>query len=419
MLKSLSVILGASLLLTACGGGGGGGGGNNKPSSAAISSSANSTAVVSSVSSVALSSAVKSSTPASVVSSSSLSSVSGPAVIDLPLASWYAEKEAGFSAGVVAVTTQWQGAGYYLNQPIPELEFATIEVTVAVDNAFKASGSGLSLWAVVDASPWPGKTDCAAVESSALVEGVDTKVTCVLDSGGAFAQTAAPVKLGIQATTTPAGTFTIKSARILLTKASDFSSSSSSAVSSSAAAVSSESSVSSSVVSSAESSSSSSVVSSAASSSSSSVASSAASSQARIEMAWDWYTEGASAVVWENSNPKVSPTATWAGAGWYYGLPVVSLENATVNFVVNVDTAFKNSGASLQLWVSLDGGSDSANCAWLPNGNLVAGQDVTYSCTLIYSWLNQTAKPVKFGLVATDVTPAGSFLIKDRYIALP
>lgn len=412
MLKSLSVILGASLLLTACGGGGGGGGGN-KSSAAAISSSI---AAVSSVVSSSSSSIVSSSSPSSVVSSSSVSSISGPAVIDLPVASWYAEKEAGFSAGVVAVTTQWQGAGYYLNQPIPELEFATLEVTVAVDNAFKASGSGLSLWAVVDAAPWPGKNDCAVVESSALVEGVDTKVTCVLDSGGVFAQTAAAVKLGIQATTTPAGTFTIKSARILLTKASDFSSSSSSAVSSSQSSSSVASVASSSVASSAVTSSASSVQS---SSSVASSVSSAASSQARIELNGSWYAEGASVVTWSGSNPSVAPTAEWTGAGYYMSAPVVNLENATVNLVVNVDTAFKDSGAGLQIWASVEGNNATTGCSWLVNAALVAGQDATVSCVLNYSHFNQTSAAVKFGLQAVGATPAGSFLIKDRYIALP
>lgn len=276
---------------------------------------------------------------------------------------------------------------------MPELEYATVEVTVAVDNAFKTSGSGLSLWANVDADPWPGKSDCAAVESSVFVEGVDTKVTCVLDSGGAFAQTAAAVKIGIQATGTPAGTFTIKSARIVMTTASDFPSSSSSS------AISSESSVSSSVASS---------------------SSSAASSQERVEMAWNWYGEGNSTVTWVDSNPSVAATAEWDGAGWYLdAADVVNLEDATLNFVINVDAAFDASNANLRLEATVDAEPWASKDCTIEAATLIAGTDVPVSCVLDNAGFNQTSTAVKFKILAIGATPAGSFVIKDRYIALP
>ncbi len=409
MFRSLAVVLGASLFLTACGGGGGG-----KSSSSETSSSV---AAVSSVASVVSSSsiAISSSSVVSSSSSSLSSSSAGPAVIDLPIASWYAEKQAAFAAGVVAVTAQWQGAGYYLVAPVPELEFATIEVTVAVDNAFKTSGSGLSLWAVVDVDPWLGKNDCAAVESSALVEGADTKVTCVLNTGGTFAQTATAVKLGIQATgAAPAGTFTIKSARIVQTTEEDFPKSSSSA-----ASVSSESSVSSSFASSEASSSVSSVA-----SSSSSVSSSAPNVVLTLPATTpQWWGDNGATVTQVGSHLEVGYFGEFDAATYWVAPADAAIEGRTIEINVDVSSGFKTSDGALQVYAFVDGGAypEESDCGWLMAAVMVPGTTQTVSCLIdtVNNDFAQTNSAVKIQLRARGTAPSGTVNILGGRVVAP
>lgn len=163
-----------------------------------------------------------SSSSSSMSSSSSSTSSSSPSqtVIDLPVGTWY-EKGSGASVnqGAFTVSSAYTGAGRWLDQPTAQIEGATIEVVVNVNTQYKNSGSGIQLAAFVKSgtNPEPGKNDCAAVPNSALVASQDYTVSCVMNSGGAFSQTATGVEIELWALgSTVSGSFTIKSARIVL-----------------------------------------------------------------------------------------------------------------------------------------------------------------------------------------------------------
>jgi len=205
MLKQFSLMLVLSPLLVACGGGGGVDKIVIPPKSSSSSSVASS-----------------SSTPASTSSSSSSStSSSGPVVVDISVTDgWRANNGAGaptFSADGVTFTPTVTGHGTVFTVAKPTtLEGATIEFIVNVSNEFKVSGAALQVVAqIVDGDTYPGEWDCTTGNTE-LTEGADQTISCIIDQGGIFDQTAFDAQVGIQAVSDAviAGTVIIKSAKI-------------------------------------------------------------------------------------------------------------------------------------------------------------------------------------------------------------
>lgn len=189
--------------------------------SAAVGSSS-SVATTSSVASTS-SSVASSSLPSSSVGASSSSA---PAIsFALPAASWYAKDSVVsqvVDGGVnFTFTAGYQAAGFWLNASDAAIEGMTVEVEFMVDANYKTSGAGLKLYADVQAEPYPSKADCPVLDNAALTPGVAQTIQCVMNSGGAFTQTAAGVELKLWAepgaTGTPNGVVQIKGGSIFPT----------------------------------------------------------------------------------------------------------------------------------------------------------------------------------------------------------
>lgn len=101
-------------------------------------------------------------------------------------------------------------------------------------------------------------------------------------------------------------------------------------------------------------------------------------------------------------------------------LKPIQLEDALVELVVNVSPEFKTSGASLQIFAQIKGGSwpGEWNC-WSGNELLTASTDTTISCTISEDdkKFNQTDSDVQIGVQAKG-TPAGTVTIKSGKVTL-
>ena len=277
----------------------------------------------------------------------------------------------------ISLRTEFDGAKYTVAAPTPVLEGATVEVVVNVSSEYKASGAGLQLFAFVDASPWTAnKNDCPVITSSNLVVG-SQKVTCVLDAGGFFNQTVAPVGLGIQAIAGlqgetklgVSGTVLITSARIVLAD------SSSSSVSSS----------------------------------SSSQSSSAASVSIFALPASSWYAKGGSA----KSGDIYTLSAAYAGVGYWLSAADAVIENATVEVDFVVNSQFKTSGVGLKInaGVEADPYPGKNDCPQLSNAALTPGVKQTISCVLNSGGVfSQTISPVEIRLLSDGPNAASGTL---------
>lgn len=121
------------------------------------------------------------------------------------------------------------------------------------------------------------------------------------------------------------------------------------------------------------------------------------------------------------NNGGVTFTASADGVGAVFDVAKPTrLESAVVTMVVNVSSEFKTSTASLQIFAQLKG--DWSNGEWncgSPNSLLIAGTDVTLTCTLDEpdDKLNQSTYDVQIGLQGKG-TPSGTVTIKSTTITL-
>jgi hypothetical protein len=114
---------------------------------------------------------------------------------------------------VFAPTTNWSTVEYTYTGPL-NLVGATLTYLVNFDSSFKASGASVQVYAQYLVDPWPGQWKCW-FDNSAIVAGTDQTITCNEFSIAALnVTTTDQVKFGLQVSTSPTGTLTIKSATI-------------------------------------------------------------------------------------------------------------------------------------------------------------------------------------------------------------
>lgn len=274
----------------------------------------------------------------------------------------------------LAPTAKDGGAVFDVAAPIA-LEGATITFVVNVSNEFKVSGASLQPFAQLKDGTWPGEFDCWK-DNSSLTVGVDQEIVCpidtatkVLNSTSFGAQVGLQAAFGTGATSTiPSGTVLIKSAKITYPAATP--------------------------------------------------------NTVNIDTTKDWRTE-ASATIAYAGGVAVSPSANNGGAIFDVAAPI-SLEGASVTFVVNVNAAFKASGANLQPFaqVKRDDYPGEWDC-WVNNADLTAGTDKEITCQLDTATdvLNSASAGAQIGLKAVNGTVgasfAGTFLIKSAKITYP
>lgn len=101
-------------------------------------------------------------------------------------------------------------------------------------------------------------------------------------------------------------------------------------------------------------------------------------------------------------------------------LKPIQLEDAIITMVVNVSSEFKTSGASLQPFAQIKGGSYPGEWGcWAGNELFTAGEDATISCTVTEGdkKFNQTEFDVQVGVQAKG-TPTGVVTIKSVTVTL-
>lgn len=98
----------------------------------------------------------------------------------------------------------------------------------------------------------------------------------------------------------------------------------------------------------------------------------------------------------------------------------IQLEDAIISMVINVSSEFKASGANLQPFAQIKGGSWAGewNC-WAGNELFTAGSDVTVTCTVAEAdkKFDQTASDVQIGVQA-KTSPTGVVTIKSVTVTL-
>lgn len=98
----------------------------------------------------------------------------------------------------------------------------------------------------------------------------------------------------------------------------------------------------------------------------------------------------------------------------------IQLEDAVINMVVNVSREFKDSGASLQIFAQIKGGSWAGEWGcWSGNELFSVGTDVTISCTVSEGdkKFDQTDSDVQVGLQAKG-SPIGVVTVKSATVTL-
>lgn len=161
------------------------------------------------------------------------------------------------------------------------------------------------------------------------------------------------------------------------------------------------------------------------SSSSSSELASSSSSAAPVVMVLDmttgWRGNGTDNSGVNVNSDGVSFTASGDNIGAVTDLAKpIQLEDAVVEMVVNVSAEFKASGANLQIFAQIKGGSWAGewNC-WSGNELFTAGTDITLTCTINEDdkKFNQTDSDVQIGIQAKG-TPTGTVTIKSGKVTL-
>lgn len=229
----------AIISLTACGGGSKGSGSKSSSTTSNSSTPASSTAVstpsseaASTTTSVSSSIAVSSAPASSIPASSSSISSATLTVLTLDMTSGWRGNGTGnsginYNSDGISFAPNGDNIGAVTDLAKPVLlEGAVIEMIVNVSNEFKSSGTNLQIFAQIKGGSWAGEWNCWSANSE-LVANADSTVSCTIDeTDKKFNQTDADVQVGIQAKGTPAGTVTIKSAKVTLATQTNSSSSS-------------------------------------------------------------------------------------------------------------------------------------------------------------------------------------------------
>lgn len=418
MLKNIPLIIVLTASLTACGGSDSGGG-NKSSSSVAPSSTPASVAASSAPASAAESSApasvAASSTPASVAASSTPASDAASSAPASVASSSTPASSAPAAPTVInaGMTTGWRGNGTgnsgvtYIADGVSfnasaneigavfdvdpvNLQNAVLEMVLNVSPEFKASGANLQPFAQVK-EVWGGKW--CDISNSALVASEDYVATCTLDES-VLNQTVNGLQVGVQASGTPTGVVTIKSAK--LTLATQATTSSVASSSSSAEA-----------------------------SSSSSSSSSAAPSGIVADVTQGWEVANGGGTVSYTANGVLYTAAAPAqySSGVYFTTPgPVNLEGATLTLSITPDAAFKASGQNPQPFAQLGGGSYAGEWdCWFNNTDLVVGASNTLTCTISQAGVFNVADttPVRLGFqLANGTSYAGSVTITAASVVL-
>lgn len=136
-----------------------------------------------------------------------------------------------------------------------------------------------------------------------------------------------------------------------------------------------------------------------------------------------WYGKRGGVVTQGVNEANIAVSSDYDGAGIWRHAPVLPMEGATIEAIVNVDSQFKASGAGLKIQAYVqDGGSypGKADCAVTDSSSLTPGVDQTVSCVMTQGGVfTQTVSPVEIELVAVGSTVAGSFTLKSSRIVLP
>ncbi len=116
------------------------------------------------------------------------------------------------------------GAVTDLTKPV-QLEDAIVDMVVNVSPEFKTSAASLQIFAQIKGGSWAGEWNCWS-GNELLTAGSDVAITCTIsEADKKFDQTDSDVQIGVQAKGTPAGTVTIKSAKVTLKQSTNSSSS--------------------------------------------------------------------------------------------------------------------------------------------------------------------------------------------------
>ncbi len=116
------------------------------------------------------------------------------------------------------------GAVTDLAKPV-QLEDAIVDMVVNVSPEFKTSGANLQIIAQIKGGAWAGEWNCWS-GNEVLAASTDSAISCTIsEADKKFNQTEFDVQIGVQAKGTPAGTVTIKSAKVTLKQSANSSSS--------------------------------------------------------------------------------------------------------------------------------------------------------------------------------------------------
>lgn len=134
---------------------------------------------------------------------------------------------------------------------------------------------------------------------------------------------------------------------------------------------------------------------------------------------WRGNGNGNSGVTYNSDGVSFTASGDDIGAVTDIAAPI-QLEDAVITMVINVSSEFKASGASLQPFAQIKGGSWAGewNC-WAGNELFTAGSDVTVTCTVAETdkKFDQTASDVQVGVQA-KTSPTGVVTIKSVTVTL-
>ncbi|HCS64007.1 MAG TPA: 1,4-beta-xylanase [Cellvibrio sp.] len=149
--------------------------------------------------------------------------------------------------------------------------------------------------------------------------------------------------------------------------------------------------------------------------------SSAANTVITLDMTSGWRGNGNgnSGVTYNSDGVSFTASGDDVGAVTDIAAPI-QLEDAIITMVINVSSEFKTSGANLQPFAQIKGGSWAGewNC-WAGNELFTAGSDVTVTCTVSEDdkKFDQTASDVQIGVQA-KTSPTGVVTIKSLTVTL-
>jgi len=134
---------------------------------------------------------------------------------------------------------------------------------------------------------------------------------------------------------------------------------------------------------------------------------------------WRGNGNGNSGVTYNSDGVSFTASGDDIGAVTDIAAPI-QLENAIITMVINVSSEFKASGASLQPFAQIKGGSWAGewNC-WAGNELFTAGSDATVTCTVAEDdkKFDQTESDVQVGVQAKS-SPTGVVTIKSITVTL-